>query len=169
MNHISDTAPLVCISIGKHIRISATDGTETLASAHDTFEYISPDFTQWGCDAIEQATHEVSVEIYEQIRDAQYAELFRSIDKHLDRLVFTTSQIKSFILHQAHEFLLNAEWTCFRFLFKVKDEYVVADVRVRADGCRDVRITRLLDGAVRHAAYRHRIVVPKNSVEVIHS
>lgn len=149
------------ISTGKPVVIGATQGTETLASANDVFSSISPDFKNWGCDKAEQATPEVAVEVYEQIKDATYPEIFGSVNQNFDHLVLTTPQIKSFVLNHAKDYLLEAEWTCFRFLFKVGDDFFIADVRILSDGNRDVRVTRFLDGSVRHAEYRHRIVVPQ--------
>ena len=152
---------LTLISNGTRVVISKTTGTETLASAGDTFSYISPDFKNWGCDKVEHATSEMVVEVYEQSKDAEYPTIFGSIDQNLNRLVLTTPQIKSFIVNNAKDYLIEAEWTCFRFLFKVGDEFFVADVRILSDGNRDLRVTRFLDGSVRHAKYRHRIVVPQ--------
>lgn len=149
------------ISVGKHVVIGATQGTETLASAHDVFNSISPDFKNWGCDKTEPATPDVAVEVYEQIEDADYPKIFGSLGQNLDRLVLTTPQIKSFVVNHAKEYLLDAEWTCFRFLFKVGNELFIADVRILSDGDHEVRVTRFLDGSVRHAEYRHRIVVPQ--------
>lgn len=155
---------LKLISGGKSVIIGATDGTETLASATDLFSYISPDFKNWGCDKVEPVTPEVAVEVYEQTKDATYPRIFGSIDQNLDRLVLTTPQIKSFVLNNAKDYFLESEeWTCFRFLFKADNEFFVADVRVLASGERDVRVTRFLDGSVRHAQYRHRIMVLKVS------
>lgn len=152
------------ISANKKIVIDATNGTETLASANDVFTYISPDFRNWGCDKVEQATSEVVVEVYEQIEDATYPVIFGSIDQNFDLLALTTPQIKNFVVNHAEDFLLDAEWTCFRFLFKVVDEFFVADVRILRDGTRDVRVTRFLDGSVRHAEYHHRIVVLSHTI-----
>ncbi len=149
------------ISAGKRIVIGATKGTETLASAHDAFSYISPDFKNWGCDKDEPATPDVAVEVYEQIEDADYPTIFGSVDQNLDHLTLTTPQIKSFVVNHAKDYLLEAEWTCFRFLFKAGSELFIADVRILSDGSRAVRVTRFLDGSVRHAEYRHRIVVPQ--------
>ncbi len=149
------------ISAGKHAVIDITKGIETLASANDVFNSISPDFKNWGCDKAEFATPELVVEVYEQIKDATYPEIFSSVNQNLDRLVLTTPQIKSFVVNHAKKYLLETEWTCFRFLFKVNNDFFIADVRVHSDGKRDVRVTRFLDGSVRHAEYHHRIVVPK--------
>ncbi len=150
---------LKLISLDKHVTIGATDGTEILASATDIFSYISPDFKNWGCDKTEQATPEVEVSVYEQIEDAEYPKIFGGVDNNFEHLILTTPQIKSFIVNNAKDYLLDAEWTCFRFLFKTGDEFFVADVRILSDGKRDIRITRFLDGSVRHAQYHHRIVV----------
>ena len=149
------------ISAGKRVVISATKSTETIASADDVFSSISPDFKNWGCDKAELATPDVAVLMYEQIEDADYPTIFGSLDQNLDRLTLTTPQIKSFIVNHAKDYLLEAEWTCFRFLFKVGNEFFIADVRVLKGGNREVRVTRFLDGSVRHAEYRHRIVIPQ--------
>ncbi len=149
------------LSAGKRIVIGATKGTETLASANGIFSSISPDFKNWGCDKAEQATPEVAVEVYEQIEDADYPQIFGSLNQNLDRLMLTTSQVKSFVVNHAQDYLLESQWTCFRFLFKAGNELFIADVRVLSDGNREVRVTRFLDGSVRHAEYRHRIVVPQ--------
>ncbi|HEU0080617.1 MAG TPA: hypothetical protein VFQ72_01140 [Candidatus Paceibacterota bacterium] len=114
-----------------------------------------------GCDKAERATPDVAVLVYEQVKDADYPQIFGSLDQSLDRLVLTTPQIKSFVANHAKDHLLEAEWTCFRFLFKTGNEFFIADARVLSDGGREVRVTRFLDGSVRHAKYRHRIVVPQ--------
>ncbi len=153
---------LKLILANKPVVIGATKGTETLASANDMFSYISPDFKNWGCDKVEQATSEMTVEVYEQIEDADFPKIFGSVDQDFDRLVLTTPQIKHFVLNHAKDYFLEEEeWTCFRFLFKVGNEFFVADVRILSSGDRAVRIFRFLDGSVRHAQYHHRIVVPK--------
>lgn len=153
------------ISSGKSVVIGATNGTETIASANDAFSSISSDFIKLGCDKAESATPEVVVEVYEQIEDATYPEIFGSLDQNLDRLVLTTPQIKSFVVNNAKDYLLDAESTCFRFLFRVGNEFFVADVRVLSDGNRAVRVTHFLNGSVRHAEYRHRMVVPQRSFQ----
>ncbi len=153
---------LKLISGGKRVVIGRTNGTETLASATDMFSYISPDFKNWGCDKDEQETPEMAVSVYEQIEDATYPKIFGDIDQNLDHLVLTTPQIKNFLMNHAKDYFLQTEeWTCFRFLFKLGNEFFVADVRVLADGDRAMRVFRFLDGSVRHAQYRHRIVVPQ--------
>jgi hypothetical protein len=149
------------ISAGKRVVIGATKGTETLVSANEVFSSISSDFKNWGCDKAEQETPEMAVEVYEQIEDATYPKIFGSLDQNFDRLVLTTPQIRNFVVNHAKDYLLEAEWTCFRFLFKVGNELFIADVRVLSDGNRAVRVTRFLDGSVRHAEYHHRIVVPQ--------
>ena len=149
------------IPAGKPVIIDATDSAETPASAYDIFNSVSPDFKNWGCDKVEQETPEVVVEVYEQIEDATYPEIFGSVDQNFDRLVLTAPQIKNFVMNHAKEYLLDAEWTCFRFLFKEGGEFFVADARVLSEGKLDFRTTRFLDGSVRHAEYHHRIVVPQ--------
>jgi hypothetical protein len=152
---------LSLISKDKNVFVGVTNGTEILASANDLFSYISPDFKNWGRDKVERTTSEVMVDVYEQIEDATYPKIFGSVDENLDRLVMTTPQIKYFVANLAKNYLLNAEWTCFRFLFKVNNELFVADARVHYDSNRDLRVTRFLDGSIRHAKHHHRIVIPQ--------
>jgi hypothetical protein len=149
------------ISVGKRVVIGVTKGAETLVSTNNTFRTISPDFINWGCSKAEHSTPEVVVEVYEQIEDATYPEIFGSVNQNLDHLTLTTSQIKNFVINNVKDYLLEAEWTCFRFLFKEGDEFFVADVRLLSEGKLDFRVIRFLDGSVRHAEYHHRIVVPQ--------
>jgi hypothetical protein len=161
MNVTPAVGCLKLISSGKRVVIGATNGTEIIASTSDVFSSISPDFKNWGCDKVEQSTPEMIVEVHEQIEDATHPEIFGGVDQNFERLVLTTSQIKNFVMNHAMDYLLEAEWTCFRFLFKEDEEFFVADVRVLSEGKLDFRVTRFLDGSVRHAQYHHRIVVPK--------
>ena len=160
LGSIPSLATMICNKLDTSVTIGPIDGTEILASAQDIFNYISPDFKNWGCDKPESPTPDITVDVYEQTEDAEYKNIFESIDQNIDHLVLTTPQIKSFIINNAKDYILSTEeWTCFRFLFKANDEFFVADVRILSDGNRDVRITRFLDESVRHAKYRHRIIV----------
>jgi hypothetical protein len=148
--------------VGTRATIGATEGKETLASAVDVFNYIDPNFQNWGCDKAEQPTEEMDVEVYEQIEDADYQTIFSSFNKDLDILSLTTAQIKSFVLHNAKDYMREAEeWTTFRFLFKVENEFCIADTRVHSDGTRDVRVRRLSYDGICYAEHRHRIVIPQ--------
>jgi len=150
------------ISTDKRVNIAATNGTETLASADDVFNYIDSNFKNWGCDKAEQPTKEMDVEVYEQIEDADYQKIFGNFNQDLDSLFLTTAQIKSFVLNNAKDYVREAEeWTTFRFLFKVGNEFFVADTRVHSDGKRDVRVRRFSYDGVCHAEHHHRIVVPQ--------
>lgn len=153
---------LKLLSEGKRVVIDASKETEALASTDYLFSYIDPVFKDLERDESEQETPEVAVEIYEQIEDAEYPKIFRSLSHNLDELLLTTPQIKNFVVNHAKDYLLeNEEWTCFRFLIKKGEEFFIVDVRVLSDGDRALRVTRFLDGSVRHAKYHHRIVVPK--------
>lgn len=150
------------IFAGKGVVIGATKGTETLASADDVFSYIDPGFKDEGFDENETSTEEVEVEVYEQIEDASYPDIFGSINQDLNRLCLKTPQIKSFIVNHANDYMRDSdEWTYFRFLFKAKEEFFVADARVNVNGERGLRLSPLLRDNVRHAIHRHRIIVPK--------
>lgn len=149
------------ISEGKRVVIEATDASEASISVDEIFSYVDPVFKNWDLDSAKQASPEAVIEVYEQTEDAGYPKIFSSLGRDLDSLVVSAPQIKSFILNAAKEYLLEGEkWTCFRFLFKTNNEFFIADIRILADGGREVRTTPFSDGSVRHAQYHHRIVVP---------
>lgn len=151
---------LKLISTSEGVSVGATKGDETLASAYDVFTYIDSNFKDWGCDKAEQATKEMNVEVYEQIEDADYQKIFGSFGQNLDRLCLTTAQIKGFVVNNAKDFMLEGDvWTYFRFLFKVGNEFFIADARVHAGGKRDVRVRRFSYDGVCYAENHHRIVV----------
>ena len=142
--------------------IGATKGTDTLASASDVFSYIDPNLKNWGCDKAEQSTGEMDVEVYEQIEDADYQKIFGCFNRDFNSLFLSTAQIKSFVLNNAKDYMRETEeWTTFRFLFKVENEFFIADVRVHSDGKRDIRVRRFSYDGVCYAEHRHRIVVPQ--------
>lgn len=153
---------LKLISEGKQVKIAATSGTEILACADDVFSYIDTSFKDWGCDKPEHPTEEMNVEVFEQIKDAVYENIFGSFNRDLDSLTLTTAQIKSFVINNTQDYIRQAEeWTTFRFLFKVGNEFFIADTRIHADGKRDVRVRRFSYDGICYAEHHHRIVVPQ--------
>ncbi|MDP3996840.1 MAG: hypothetical protein Q8P86_04075 [bacterium] len=157
------------ISTGKSvvIVIGATNGTETLVTADDVFSWIGPDFKNFGCDKVEQPTPDTSVEVYEQVENADYRKIFSSFGQNLDRLCLTTPQIKTFVRDHADNYLREEGWAVFLFLFKVrnvetgKDEFFVAHVIRREVGDSKVTLSPLSYNNVWSAKRRHRVVVPK--------
>ena len=156
------------LSAGEEIIIGPTTGTETLATAHDVFNWIDGDFKNWGCDKAEQPTVRTPAEVYELAENADYRTIFGSFGQNPDRLCFTTPQIKRFLSDHADKWLREDGVAYFLFLFKVKaekkgekDEFFGAGVNRNADGYRGAGVYRFADGLVWGAEDRYRVVVPQ--------
>jgi hypothetical protein len=77
----------------------------------------------------------------------------------LNKLVMTQSQIIQFV--QKHRKWLRTDGYATFFLFKVGDEFFVADVFFNDDGRLEVYVYRFSDDDVWRAEVRHRIVIPQ--------
>jgi hypothetical protein len=149
---------LKLISVGKEILLAGTDGTELISNMKDVFMAgIDSDFKNWNLDVTSNPTGEMKVQVYEQVKDSTFAQLFGSFGENLDRLCFTQGQIIEFV--KAHSAELNQNWWNF-FLFKVNGEFFVADVSRYGSGW-DVRVYRFERGHVWHAENRLRFLVPQ--------
>jgi len=152
-------AILRLISGGKSIIIDDCDGSETIANAKDIFKSgIDSDFKNWGTDKPGQATEETAVQVHEMVKDATFAQMFGSLGTDLDKLCLTQHQIKKFCKKHANWLRTDGYGTF--FLFKVEDQYFVANVNVRGDGLR-VYVGRLESGYVWGAEGLRRVVVPQ--------
>ena len=153
------------ISTGESIVIPACDGSESLASADDVFNYIDGDFKNWDLDFTGEATPETPASIYEMAEDANLKGMFSSLGADLDRLAFSQHQIKKFVQEKKTAKGLRGDGYATFFLFKKgvgkAAKYFVARVRVRSDGRRKVHVGRFVDAYVWYADYRPRLVVPQ--------
>ena len=150
---------LKLVSGGKSVKLTATEGRETLTNARDVFTgYIDPDFKNWGLDVVSEPTKEMEVAVYEMIKDGNFAQLFGGFGENLDRLCLTQAQIRVFVRDQKN--WLRTEGYGTFFLFKVGTEFFVAFVSVHAGGS-DVRVLRFSLGSVWIARYELRVVVPQ--------
>lgn len=147
------------ISGAETLTLDALDGKETLANAKEVFPSgIDSDFKKWGTNKAGIATKEQAVDVCELVRDGTLKKMIRSLGTDLDKLCLTQAQIKNFCrkhpdwLHEGmHETL---------FLFKVEDQYFVAEVYESTDGlC--LRVLPLSCGNFWHASNSTRLVVPR--------
>jgi hypothetical protein len=159
---LAKTANPILTLLHADVEIGSTCGWETIAKADEVFAgYLDADFTNWGTDKRGVATGVARVKVYEmdpEKRDsATFAEMFGSLGD-LDHLVLSQGQNIWFCEHRRD--LLRADGYGTFFLFKVGDEYFVADVRV---GGRELEagVSRLDYDGRWPAGYRHRLVVPQ--------
>ena len=158
---------LKLISAGRTIAIAATKGVRTLAKAKSSFTWgVDSDFVNYGCDKPGRDTLDQLVEVYEMIRDANFAGIFGSFGVDLNLLCLTQGQIEEFCLIH-HDELRKDAYATF-FLFKVGDVILpdlsnvfVANVRVDDDGKRGVDVGRFSGSDVWSGEYRPRVVVPQ--------
>ena len=153
------------ISTGESIVIPACDGSESLASADDVFNYIDGDFKNWDLDFTSEATPETPTSVYEMDRDANFKGMFFSLNTDLNKLAFSQHQIKEFVQSKDCAKWLRGDGYATFFLFKKGKgktaKYFVARVYVYSDGYRLVYVRRFGYADVWRADDRHRLVVPK--------
>jgi len=150
---------LKLLSNGQTLILEALDGTATLAQAKETFKSgIDPDFKNWGTDKPGKATEETAVRVHGMVQNATFAQMFGSLGSDLDKLCLTQHQIKAFCAK--HPDWLRQDGYATFFLFKVEDQFFVADVYVYSDGLY-VFVRRLARGLVWNAGYARRVVVPQ--------
>lgn len=147
------------LSGGETITIAPCDGTQTLAKAKETFPSgIDSDFKNWKLDKAGNATEETAVQVYEVAKDATFAKMFGSLGSDLNKLCLTQHQIKTFC--EKHSSWLRTDGYATFFLFKVEDQFFVADVDVDPGGL-FVYAFRFGDGFEWHAENQHRLVSPQ--------
>jgi hypothetical protein len=149
-NVISDTEVL---------ELDETDGKATIAKAQNTFPgWIDGDFENYGTNVRSPATKKTQVTVHEMIKDGRFAQIFNGMSDDLNSLYLTQPQIIQFV--QKHRKWLRTNGSNF-LLFKVGEEFFVADVYFDDDGPLQVYAYRFSHDYVWFAAYRHRIVVPQ--------
>ena len=153
-------AILKLISEAHEIIIETCDGSQTIANAKDTFTSgIDGDFKKnWGTNKAGNSTEKAPVQVHEMVKDATFAQMFGSLGADLDKLCLTQHQIKIFC--EVHKEWLRKDGYATFFLFKVDEQFFVADVDVTSDGL-NIYVCRFEGDGVWNAKYTHRVVVPQ--------
>ncbi|MCC6198706.1 hypothetical protein IT401_00600 [Candidatus Nomurabacteria bacterium] len=152
-------AILKCISEAQEIFIETCDGTQTIATAKETFKSgIDGDFKNWGTNKLGNSTQKTSVQVHELVKDATFAQMFGSLETDLDKLCLSQHQIKLFC--EVHKDWLHKDGYAIFFLFKVDEQFFVANVYVNSGGLH-VSVYRFGLDDVWRAEYSHRMVVPQ--------
>lgn len=139
----------------QHIKLPVTSGKHTIARADDVFEYIDSDFEKWNTDVKSAKTKEMEVAICEIDTDMTFEQMFT----HPDEMCLSQDQIIDFCRDCRSE--LRADGYATFFLFKVANEFFVANVHVRSDDRLNVHLHRLSRVNVWHAECGLRIVLPQ--------
>ena len=149
------------LSLDQSVVIGPTDGRANLAQAEDIFSYIDPDFTRWGLDVQGELRLETQVEVLELVKDGRFDQFFPSLNPNLDQLCLTQDQIKKFCID--HKGWLRTDSHATFFLFKVNNEFFVADVHMNDNSQLRVYVGRFLDGYFWSAKNLLRVVVPQTT------
>ena len=150
---------LKLISGDTEIVIGETDGTGMIAGASDVFPGgIDSGFVNYGTNVKGKPTKKTKAQVFEMVKDGNFAQIFGGFGENLDRLCWEQDQIKLFVKDHA-KWLRTDGYGTF-FLFKVKGEFFVARV-YQGGGRLKVGADRLSRGDVWCAEYRRRFVVPQ--------
>jgi len=141
------------------LMLNATDGSEGLTDANDTFSYIDSDFKNWGADQKGPATKETLASVCEIIKDGTFSQIFGSLSPDVRKLCWTPAQIKIFC--KKHRQWLRTDGYGTFFLFESKGGFFVASVGFDSDGSLEVSVDRFGRDVVWSAGYRRRVVVPQ--------
>jgi hypothetical protein len=141
------------------IIIPAVDGSKTITNSEDVFKsWIDSSFEDWGLNKSDQKTPEIKIQVYEMVKDANYSQMFHSLNNDLDKLCLTQHQITVFCANN-QKYLREGGWPTF-FLFKVDGKYYVAYVLMYPDGLY-VNVHRFKKSYAWYADLTRRLVVPQ--------
>lgn len=147
----------------EEIVLDLTNGWRTIARAEEVFRGgIDSDFVDWHLDVTAQPTKAMKVAVYEMFRqDGTFAQIYGSIlplDQR-DRLCLTPHQWIDFCVKYKDKLRQDGYGTF--FLFKVGEEYFVANVRVNGGGTLSAFADRFSRDRVWRAEDYHRFVLPE--------
>lgn len=152
---------LKLISGGSKLILRALSGKEVIAKAKNVFVSIDSDFKNWNADQQGPETKETECLVYEMEKDANFAQMFGSLNSDLEKLCMSQHQIIEFA--KEHSAQLRKDGYATLFLFKANDQFFVASVRVCPDGL-SVFVRRFEFANVWDADDRIRVVVPQLAV-----
>ncbi len=152
------------ISGAEELWLDATDGTETIAEATDTFPgWIDPNFERYGTNVASKPTKKTYVCVHEMLKGGTLAQIFDGLSGDRNKLVFTQPQIIQFV--KKHHQWLRMEYFGSFFLFKVADEFFVVRVFFSFDShLPSVKVHRFSSSTVHPAKDGYRLVVPKQAL-----
>ncbi len=158
------------INYNRKLVIKILAGEATIANARQVFKvFIDDDFNKWGLNKPGIATKEICVDVYENVSDGNFWEIFQALPGTWDQKWLSQNQIIDFC--EMLSFCLRREEHSTMFLIKgdeklpinkdiPQENLFVVQVRVRPGGLH-VRLSQLTNRALWHGTSAHRIVVPQ--------
>ena len=151
---------LKLISGAETLTIDACEDSP-MTGATDVFDdWIDPDFENYECDSVGQATPVTNVQVYEMINDGDFKTIyfFNGMCDNLNTMCLTKGQIKNFV-KKYRNWLRTDGYGTF-FLFKANNQFFVAVARFASSGL-SVGVSHFSRDDVWDAEYRHRFVLPQ--------
>ncbi len=149
---------LKLISGAETLFLDECDGQSTIADSKNIFYSIDSNFKNYGANEKGIATPKIPVEVYEQVKDGTFSQIFGSMNSDLDKLCLGQSQILNFIAKYKN-WLRSDGWATF-FLFKSGRKFFVALVLLDSDGLH-MGVDHFDYDDVWLAGYRYRFVLPQ--------
>jgi len=137
--------------------LAPCSGKRTIVGAREVFSvYLDSSFKKIKANC---ATPAVKAEIHEMQENATFAQIFNSLGRDLNSLVFTQDQIIEFCTNYRNKLRQDAYGTF--FLLKEGDQFFVAFVDVDGGGRLEVGLYGLEYDFVWGGGARHRVVIPQ--------
>lgn len=157
---------LELISHSRGLVVSATDGKETIAKANVVFRgWIDVSVKKNRLNFNGRPTKKTPVEVHELVEDGTFKDIFGCLNRELDDLCLSQSQIVEFVNVNGNRGWIDPEGCGTFFLFKEEGEYFVAHVlhdRTQPfPGILCVGVSSYLWNFTWFADRGHRIVVPQ--------
>jgi hypothetical protein len=144
---------------GIQVMIAGTSASMTLENLKKIFAGgVDSTFAQHCCDHSSEVRPVTPTEVHEMVKDGSFEKSFNSFGVDLNLIAFTPVQVALWV--ETHPDMLRQRGYSTFLLYKVGDEFFVADVRVLSDGLL-VDAYRFSVDSVWDAERRHRVVVPQ--------
>ncbi|HBA36465.1 TPA: hypothetical protein DCZ15_01160 [Candidatus Falkowbacteria bacterium] len=158
-----ENVPLLkIISEGEKIVIPALDGQDLIVNARETFRaYIDKNFEFPELDQSGPATREIIVDIAEMTGDGTFAQIFRSINRDLDKSDLTQAQIIYFC--ETYYDRLRQDGQATFFLTRSDNQWFVTPVHVYPNGL-IIYADRFAYDLLWYGEFGHYVVFPRLAV-----
>lgn len=154
------TDRLKLISGAETLTLDPTDGTEVIAEAGSLFNgYLDSDFRNWKTNVKGNPTEAQNVQVHEMTKDGTFEQIYGGLGTDLNALCLSQAQIIQFVKN--HRKWLREEGYGTFFLFRVGEEFFVANVYVSSGGSLRAYVSRFSHGRVWGAEGLYRFVVPQ--------
>lgn len=162
---------IVLISGIKTITLDPTNGTEFVVEAEDLFTgCLDANSGTWKTNIGGEPTGKQEVVIYEQIKNANFWQIYKGFNDDIYTLCCSQGQIIQFFRQRKYEDYLIHEnpgdrgYGWFNFLFRIVDKFFHVDVFVDPQGLLHAYIDLFSSSDVRDVEDRYRFVIPQQAL-----